>query len=66
MKFKGDGYESEICEHHRDIVTCPDCDIFKDGYEVRFKGQWWDVVLHPIQHWRLRHNIKSVVRSKHE
>jgi len=62
MKYKGDGYESNICEHHQDIVTCKECDIFKDGYTIKTDIKWYEKLAHPIQWLRLKSDIKRVTR----
>lgn len=64
MKFKGDGYESVICEHHRDIVVCSNCDIFKDGYRVTFDGGWYMKFLHPFIWWKFKREARHISLSK--
>lgn len=63
VTYKGNGYESVLCEHHRDMVSCPDCNIFKDGYSVYIEGGWKTKILHPFMWWGFKRQAKRIVKG---
>ena len=63
LQYKGDGYKSQICEHHQDILVCPECDIFKDGMSVTVEGGWRTKLLHPLMYWSFKREAKRILRA---
>lgn len=60
--IKHNGYSSKVCEHHLDIVTCPECNIFGQPYTVRFEGKKRDILKDPIGYLKIRWSIRQFAK----